>query len=202
MIYKQISKYLDDPAYYHLAVQQAVVEEYAGMPMLELTQPVFTAYQRVIKRHFDLVVGSILLLFSLPLMGLAALAIRIESAGPVILKQQRVGENGQLFDMLKFRTMIPDADRYLQQVAVENDTGQPIFKSAGDPRITKIGRFLRRASLDELPQLWNILQGDMSLVGPRPELPSTTRSIRPLAATAFYRPTGVNRLVAGEWQER
>ncbi len=184
------------PAYYHLAVQQAVVDEYAGMPMLELTQPVFTAYQRVIKRAFDLIVGSILLLFSLPLMGLAALAIRIESVGPVILKQQRVGENGQLFDMLKFRTMIPDADRYLHQVAVENDTGQPIFKSAGDPRITKIGRFLRRASLDELPQLWNILQGDMSLVGPRPELPQLLDLYAPWQRQRFTVPQGLT----GWWQ--
>jgi exopolysaccharide biosynthesis polyprenyl glycosylphosphotransferase len=184
------------PAYYHLAVQQAVVDEYAGMPMLELTQPAFTSYQRVIKRAFDLVVGSFLLLFSLPLMGLAAIAIRIECPGPVILKQQRLGENGQLFDMLKFRTMVPGADRYLQQVAIESETGQPIYKTADDPRITRVGRFLRRASLDELPQLWNILHGDMSLVGPRPELPQLLDLYAPWQRQRFTIPQGLT----GWWQ--
>jgi exopolysaccharide biosynthesis polyprenyl glycosylphosphotransferase len=184
------------PAYYHMAVQRATVEEYAGMPMLELSQPTLTAYQRVIKRVLDLVIGSFLFLIDLPLMGLVALAIRFEGPGPVMLKQQRVGENGQLFDMLKFRTMIPDADRYLHQIAIENDLGQPVYKTANDPRITKTGRFLRRTSLDELPQLWNVLIGDMSLVGPRPELPQLLDQYASWQRIRFTIPQGLT----GWWQ--
>jgi exopolysaccharide biosynthesis polyprenyl glycosylphosphotransferase len=184
------------PAYYHLAVQRATVEEYAGMPMLELTQVTLTAYQRVIKRIFDLIIGTFLFLIDLPLMALVALAIRLESPGPVLLKQQRVGENGQLFDMLKFRTMIPDADRYLHQIASENEIGQPVYKTANDPRITRTGRFLRRTSLDELPQLWNVLIGDMSLVGPRPELPQLLDQYATWQHLRFTVPQGLT----GWWQ--
>jgi exopolysaccharide biosynthesis polyprenyl glycosylphosphotransferase len=184
------------PAYYHVAVQRAAVEEYAGMPMLELSQPVLTPYQRVVKRAFDLVIGLILFIIDLPIMGIVALAIRLENPGPVLLKQQRVGENGQLFDMLKFRTMIPEADRYLHLVAREDEDGKPVYKSAHDPRITKTGHFLRRTSLDELPQLWNVLRGDMSLVGPRPELPQLLDLYAPWQHPRFSVPQGLT----GWWQ--
>jgi len=113
------------------------------------------------KRLFDIIVAGILLVFSLPAMAFIAIAIKFDSTGPVIFRQSRVGREGHTFEMLKFRTMVLDAEKLGD------------FSTARhDPRITRCGRFLRRTSLDELPQLFNVLFGDMSLVGPRPDVPS------------------------------
>ena len=127
----------------------------------------------VFKRLLDIVAATILLiLLALPLLTIALL-IRLESPGPVLFRQTRVGRWGQLFTMWKFRSMYIDAEARKAALLAENESGGGvIFKMKHDPRITRVGRFIRKASIDELPQLWNVLVGDMSLVGPRPALPS------------------------------
>lgn len=125
-----------------------------------------------VKRVQDVVLSVLGLLLLLPLMLLIALIIVIESPGesPIFI-QKRVGMNGKTFIFYKFRTMYPDAEQHLQELLDRNEMNGPVFKIKDDPRITKVGRILRKTSVDELPQLWNILKGDMSLVGPRPALP-------------------------------
>ena len=124
-----------------------------------------------LKRAFDLLAGSLILLGCSPLLLLVALAIRLDSPGPVFFPQDRVGKDGRPFRMLKFRSMRRDADRLLAELRDRNEASGPLFKMRNDPRVTRVGRFLRRSSLDELPQLFNVLRGEMSLVGPRPPIP-------------------------------
>jgi lipopolysaccharide/colanic/teichoic acid biosynthesis glycosyltransferase len=122
----------------------------------------------VVKRTMDVVFSSVALLFGLPLFSLIALAIKLESPGPILFAQQRCGKEGKEFSMLKFRTMVPDAEKRQSDLRASNAVDGPMFKLDEDPRITRVGKFLRKTSLDELPQLINVLRGEMSLVGPRP----------------------------------
>ena len=128
-----------------------------------------------IKRAQDVILSLVGLLVLMPILLLIALIIVIESPGesPIFI-QTRVGKNGKEFRFFKFRTMYPDAESHLEQLLAKNEMNGPVFKIKDDPRITKVGKILRRTSVDELPQLWNILKGDMSLVGPRPALPRET----------------------------
>lgn len=127
----------------------------------------------LIKRLIDIVASIVLLILLMPLFIIIMLLIYISSPGPVFYKQTRVGRWGSLFTMWKFRSMYCDADARLKEMMAQNEmTGGVIFKMKNDPRIIPIGRFIRKASIDELPQLWNVFKGDMSLVGPRPALPS------------------------------
>lgn len=130
-----------------------------------------TAY-RFIKRTFDIVFSAISIVLLFPFMCVVALLIKADSDGPVLFRQTRVGKNGKLFTIYKFRSMCIDAEKQLGSLKKKNEKDGPIFKIEDDPRITKIGRVLRRTSIDELPQLFNILHGDMAFVGPRPPLPS------------------------------
>jgi exopolysaccharide biosynthesis polyprenyl glycosylphosphotransferase len=123
------------------------------------------------KRVIDVVGASLGLLFTAPVLAVAAIAIRLNDGGPVIFRQQRCGLHGRRFTMLKLRTMVPDAEDRKVELAALNECKGPIFKLRTDPRITRVGRVLRKLSIDELPQLWNVLRGDMSLVGPRPPVP-------------------------------
>jgi exopolysaccharide biosynthesis polyprenyl glycosylphosphotransferase len=122
-----------------------------------------------LKQTLDVIVASVLLVALSPLLVLIALAIKLDSRGPILFRQSRAGLNGDFFRMLKFRTMVRDAEELLPQLVELDRLSEPVFKLRHDPRVTRVGRVLRRASLDELPQLWNVLRGDMSLVGPRPE---------------------------------
>ncbi len=131
--------------------------------------PPLSPAQRLVKRTMDIALSAIGLVLSAPLMLLAGLAIRLEGQGGVFFRQERVGERGKRFTMIKLRTMVPDAEARLDEALAGNVLDGPAFKIPDDPRVTRVGRFLRRWSLDELPQLWNVLKGDMSLVGPRPE---------------------------------
>lgn len=157
--------------FYDLALYRMGIADVAGIPMLDLRAPTLSEYQLQIKRAFDLVFGSLALILFSPLMVLTAMIIWLQDHGPIIFKQQRVGENGRIFTIYKFRTMVQKVEQYINfdSSAEENKTVIP--KTPNDPRITSIGRFLRRTSIDELPQLFNVLEGTMSLVGPRPELP-------------------------------
>ncbi len=119
------------------------------------------------KRITDIVLSSIGLLLLSPILIIVAIAIKIDSRGPIIFKQDRVGKDGKIFSMYKFRSMVVNAEELKQQLQSQNEMSGPMFKIKNDPRITKIGRFIRKTSIDELPQLLNVIKGDMSLVGPR-----------------------------------
>ncbi len=139
-----------------------------GIPLFELRPPAFVGMDWVVKRAFDLVVSGIVLLVGLPLwLGIAA-AVKLSSRGPVFYRDRRVGLGEQEFGMLKFRTMRADAAGRQAELEASNEADGPLFKIREDPRVTRVGAFLRRFSLDEIPQLWNVLRGEMSLVGPRP----------------------------------
>jgi len=138
-----------------------------------------TPPQRISKRIFDILLGVALQLLALPLMSIIALAIKLDSPGPIIFKQLRVGQHGRLFQIYKFRTMISGAEEQLGEDLPYDQDGNINHKIPDDPRVTRVGRFLRKTSLDELPQFINVLIGDMSLVGPRPELPIIVAGYQP-----------------------
>lgn len=184
------------PDYFHLAIHQASVDNLSGLFLLELKTPTLSPKQRLLKRAFDLAVSLVLLLPALLIMGLISLAIRLETPGVVIFRQKRVGENGRLFGMYKFRTMVTDAEKLQYLVEQEDEHGNILHKKTNDPRITKTGKFLRRTSLDELPQLFNVIKGEMSLVGPRPELPQLVDRYQNWQRQRFTVPQGMT----GWWQ--
>jgi lipopolysaccharide/colanic/teichoic acid biosynthesis glycosyltransferase len=181
-------------------LHKAVIEEFAGIPMLDLRAPALNYYQRIVKRAFDLVISILVLPISLILMGVIAILIRFEGPGPIFFRQKRVGENGRLFDIFKFRSMVPDAEEMRHQVEQYDENGNLIYKTATDPRVTRVGGILRRTSMDEIPQLFNVIKGDMSIIGPRPELPYLAQ-YEPWQRTRFAA-AGHHRLVAGEWSQR
>jgi exopolysaccharide biosynthesis polyprenyl glycosylphosphotransferase len=129
-------------------------------------------WQSFAKRLTDVLGAVVLLILCAPALAVIAFAIRLDSAGPIIYRQRRVGRDGKMFMFLKFRGMVADAEYQLENLQDLNEADGPIFKIRNDPRLTRVGRIIRRLSLDELPQLWNVVCGDMSLVGPRPPLPS------------------------------
>jgi lipopolysaccharide/colanic/teichoic acid biosynthesis glycosyltransferase len=151
---------------------------------------------RVLKRAVDLVAGSLLLLVCLPLCLLIALAIALVSPGPIFFVQERVGLGGRRFRMYKFRTMVDGAHLLHHDLAHLSDTDGPALKIANDPRVHPLGAFLRRNSLDELPQLWNVVRGEMSLVGPRPALPCEVADYQP----HYFRRLCVPPGMTGLWQ--
>ena len=157
------------PRYFHGGVVEPRLVWRRSVPLIQLSRPSLRGQQLALKRVMD-IVGSLCALLSLsPLLALIAALIRLDSRGPVLFRQERIGLGGRCFRMLKFRTMGVDADRRKAELAHLNHTGDPrLFKIPDDPRVTRVGRWLRKWSLDELPQLWNVLRGDMSLVGPRP----------------------------------
>jgi exopolysaccharide biosynthesis polyprenyl glycosylphosphotransferase len=138
------------------------------LPLFELKPPVFEGVDFAVKRSFDLVGGALIVLLSAPFMALIALAIKLSSRGPVLYRSVRPGIGGRPFACFKFRTMVQGAEHVQDELEQRNESGGALFKIRADPRVTSVGRFLRRWSLDELPQLFNVLRGDMSLVGPRP----------------------------------
>ncbi len=184
------------PDYFQMALHKAAVEEFAGIPMLDLRAPALNDYQRLVKRAFDLSITFLSMPAALLLMGAIAIAIRLEKNGKILFKQERMGENGRLFAMYKFRTMVSNAEELRPQIERRDEEGHIIHKLPDDPRVTRFGRFLRRTSLDELPQLFNILKGDMSLVGPRPELPYLVDLYEPWQRKRFAVPQGLT----GWWQ--
>jgi exopolysaccharide biosynthesis polyprenyl glycosylphosphotransferase len=147
------------------------VEELDGVPVYSMISGPDRVAALVVKRAIDAAVSAVALVLLLPLFVAIALAIRVTDGPTVLFRQVRVGLHGRRFGVLKFRTMVRDAEAQYPDVALRSDTRGPAFKMDADPRVTRLGRFLRRTSLDELPQLWNVLRGDMSLVGPRPAPP-------------------------------
>lgn len=159
------------PALTDIAGPRIHTQQVAGLPLIHVTTPTLEGGQRVAKRLFDLVVSGLLIGLSAPLMAILAIMVKVDSRGPVFFRQERVGIEGAHFGMMKFRSMVVDAEQRLAELEHRNEGNGVLFKIKNDPRITRIGGFLRRYSLDELPQLFNIFSGTMSLVGPRPPLP-------------------------------
>jgi exopolysaccharide biosynthesis polyprenyl glycosylphosphotransferase len=159
------------PASHHFAM-----EELEGIPLLSFTHASENdVLALAAKRAFDVVVSATALLIHAPVIAALAVAIRLDSPGPVFFRQRRVGKNGREFTLFKFRSMRVGAEDELAHLRRHNEMAGPVFKMREDPRVTRVGRLLRRTSLDELPQFWNVLRGEMSVVGPRPPLPSEVR---------------------------
>jgi exopolysaccharide biosynthesis polyprenyl glycosylphosphotransferase len=154
-------------------------------------------WAQTVKRLMDVALAAVLLLAFAPIFAVAALAVRVSSPGSIFFGQERVGLNGRRFLMYKFRTMTPDAEERLAEIEHLNEAGGPVFKLKEDPRVTRVGRFLRSSSVDELPQLLNVLKGDMSLVGPRP-LP--LRDVRGFDEDRHRRRFSVRPGITGLWQ--
>jgi exopolysaccharide biosynthesis polyprenyl glycosylphosphotransferase len=182
--------------FFDLALYKTGIEDFAGIPMLDLRASAIDDYQRMLKRIFDVSLSLICLIITVPIMGVLALAILLEDGQPVFFRQKRAGENGRVFDMFKLRTMVRNAENIKDTVEHFDEKGNLIHKVKGDPRVTKVGRFMRRFSLDELPQFFNILAGTMSLVGPRPEMPYLVEKYQPWQRKRFAVPPGLT----GWWQ--
>ncbi len=159
------------PELYELSLARIDMEAIEGIPLLGIKQKPLNRIQRGVMRATDIVGAALLLLLGSPIWLCFALIIKLTSSGEVVFAQPRVGLNGHMFKMYKFRTMQKNAEQMLHTLLAHNEAQGPLFKMKDDPRVTSIGKFLRRTSLDEIPQLLNVIKGDMSLVGPRPPLP-------------------------------
>jgi exopolysaccharide biosynthesis polyprenyl glycosylphosphotransferase len=188
------------PSWFELLGLKLDLQEMEGTPLLTIPYTQLSASSRVLKRVLDVAITSVVLLVLAPVFLLVAIAIKLDSPGPVFFRQQRVGRENKPFTMLKFRSMYEGADARKAEVAAMNFHGggldDGLFKVKDDPRITRVGRFVRRLSLDELPQLVNVLRGDMSLVGPRPLIESEARRV----AGRFRRRGSLTPGVTGLWQ--
>ena len=169
---------------------------WAAFRSIGLRDPAIDGFQRFVKRLFDIAISASILVLLAPILALVGIAIKLEDRGPIFYRAERVGENGHLFRMLKFRSMIVDADKIQPEVNQVDDTGDLVHKQADDPRVTRVGRFIRRTSIDELPQLVNVFKGEMSLVGPRPEMPWLVDKYEPWQRKRFAVPQGIT----GWWQ--
>ena len=167
-----------------------------GLPLIAVDMPRYTGVKYLGKRAFDVIVGGLGTLALMPVMLIAALAIKLEDRGPIFYRQERVGVNGDRFRITKFRSMVPDAEAKQAELRARHDGNAILFKLRADPRVTRVGRFIRRYSIDELPQLFDVLRGDMSLVGPRPPLPTEVD----LYDQHVHRRLYVKPGITGPWQ--
>lgn len=156
---------------FSIGIVKSGLSYFGDMPLIHFQTPPGDRWELSVKRILDIGVSTLLLVALSPIFLIVALLVRCSSPGPVIFRQTRVGLNGRLFELLKFRSMAADSEQRLDSLREQNEMQGPVFKIKDDPRVTPVGRFLRRYSLDELPQLWNVLRGEMSLVGPRPPVP-------------------------------
>ncbi len=177
-------------------------------PLLGLRRTPTSEVGMALKRMMDILVASIMLVLASPIMLLTALAVKFTSEGPVFFKQERSGRQGRRFMMYKFRSMVVDAEKRKKELAHLNEMSGPVFKIRRDPRITRVGQIIRKTSIDELPQLFNIIKGDMSLVGPRPPLPSEVEQYKPWqrrrlsvkpGLTGLWQVSGRNNVDFEEW---
>lgn len=184
------------PRLFELVTWQSHIEELHGLTVMDVAPPSLGPISRATKRSLDIVVSTGTLVALSPLMLVAAVAIKVTSPGPVFFRQERVGYKGKTFRIIKFRTMQNGADEIKIDLRDHNDVDGPLFKLHNDPRVTSVGRFLRQFSLDEMPQLINVLLGKMSLVGPRPFVPNESAGIDGWAARRFEVRPGMT----GLWQ--
>lgn len=184
------------PRYYELISARSHVEDLSGLPMVDIAPASMGVGARWLKRSFDVAISSLVLLVTSPLFALAAVAVAVSSPGPVFFRQERMGRGKRTFSILKFRTMVVDAEDARDNLLHLNQADGPLFKMAEDPRVTPVGRFLRKTSLDEIPQLFNVWKGDMSLVGPRPFVVPEAEEIDGWARKRFEVKPGMT----GLWQ--
>lgn len=184
------------PDLFQIALSSVVVENLDGIPLFGVREPRLQDWERLFKRGCDLLLASLGLVLIVPLYAILAVAIKLDSPGPVIFRQTRVGQGQRQFSCLKFRTMFVNAEEQLDTLRERNEATGPIFKIKDDPRRTRVGRFLRRTSLDELPQIWNVLKGEMSVIGPRPPIPAEVESYEPWHLQRLQAPPGIT----GLWQ--
>lgn len=185
------------PDLYGIAAQQVTVDTTFGRPLITIRDVALSGRRELLKRLLDIVLSVLVLApFGLLVMLAIAVAIKLDSPGPVLFRQKRLTRDGSTFWVYKFRSMYVDAERHLQQLRSQNEATGPIFKMRDDPRLTRVGRWLRRASLDELPQIFNILLGEMSWVGPRPPLPAEVERYEEWQKRRLGRTTGLT----GLWQ--
>ncbi len=193
---------------YNLHIAKARQTDFNGFPLLEFKTFYAKEWQLFLKRLLDIVISVFALVFFSPLILLVALIIRITSSGPVFFKQTRIGLNGRKFMLYKFRSMVADAESRKGELDMHNEMDGPVFKIKHDPRITPIGYIIRKTSVDELPQFFNVLKGDMSIVGPRPPLISEVEhyeawqrrrlSLKP-GITCIWQVSGRNKIGFEEW---
>ncbi|HTS17258.1 MAG TPA: sugar transferase [Verrucomicrobiae bacterium] len=197
--------------FFRTSIAKATVDDFYGKPLLIFRTTPEISWQLVCKRVIDVTGAFIGLVVLGPLLMLpVAIILKITSPGPVLFKQKRSGLHGRLFTMLKFRSMVTNAEMLKAELEVFNEMSGPVFKMQDDPRCTPFGRFLRRTSIDELPQLWNVLVGDMSLVGPRPPIPTEVQhydpwhrrrlSVKP-GLTCIWQISGRNRIGFDQWMK-
>lgn len=179
-----------------MSISRVQVEVLNGIPLIGVREPSIRGWKRAVKRAVDVLLVATGLAVLSPLMALITIAIRLDSPGSAIFKQVRVGRDGEEFLLYKFRTMRENAEQDKKHLSHRNEAGGPIFKIRDDPRCTRLGRFLRRSSLDELPQLYNVLRGEMSVIGPRPPLPSEVARYKPW----HRRRLDVSPGITGLWQ--
>ncbi len=184
------------PDFFHLTLNRMVLNNIFGIPLLDLRASALNEYQRLLKRVFDVIATSVILIPGIPLMAFVYLTILIIDGRPVVFSQKRVGENGKVFRMIKFRTMVRDAYKDFEKMLKTDELGRPIYKVKDDPRVTPLGKILRSLGLDEFPQFFQVLRGTMSLVGPRPELPEIVETYEPWQRLRLTVPQGVT----GWWQ--
>jgi exopolysaccharide biosynthesis polyprenyl glycosylphosphotransferase len=179
-----------------IAADRLIARPLGRRPVLYVEPVRRVGWRAVAKRMFDIAVAGALLLVLLPLLTVCALFIKIDSRGPVLFRQRRLGKGGKQFSVLKLRTMVVGAEQMVDDLQTHNEADGPLFKLREDPRVTRAGRILRKTSFDELPQLWNVLRGEMSLVGPRPALESETEGWTPELALRLRVKPGIT----GMWQ--
>ena len=184
------------PRYFELLSWRSKMDDLCGLPIVDIAPPSLGLMDRLLKRSFDLVLSMLLLAVLWPFLAAVAVAIKMSSPGPVFFCQDRVGKGGRVFRMVKLRSMRQDAEQVKDGLRDENEVEGPLFKIRADPRVTPIGRFLRKTSLDELPQLFNVIVGHMSLVGPRPFVPAESEQIEGWAKKRFEARPGLT----GLWQ--
>jgi len=186
------------PSYSELFTSNATIEELDGIPVVSLPPMRFSRSVRTLKRIIDFTAASAGLIVLSPLLAISAIAIKLDTPGPVFFRQKRHGRGGSEFEILKFRSMVADAEAQRMAMAELNEMegSGPLFKMAKDPRVTKVGEFLRKTSIDELPQLWNVVRGEMSLVGPRPFVVHESEQITGWAGRRLDTTPGIT----GLWQ--
>jgi exopolysaccharide biosynthesis polyprenyl glycosylphosphotransferase len=193
------------------SIARATLDDFCGKPLLVFRTTPDLSWQLVFKRLIDIVGALVGLAVLGPLVMLpAAVAIKLTSPGPILFRQRRSGLHGRLFTMYKFRSMVDNAEMLRVELETFNEMSGPVFKMTRDPRVTPVGRFLRKTSIDELPQLWNVLRGEMSLVGPRPPIPSEVQqydawhrrrlSMKP-GLTCLWQISGRNQIGFDHWMK-
>jgi len=190
------------------SVAKTKIDDFYGIPLVTYTTTPHDVTLLSIKRFLDIIGSAFGILVLSPLFAVVALAIKLTSPGPVLFTQERMGRNGRIFNLYKFRSMYEDAEKRKKELETLNERSGPAFKIRDDPRVTRVGKLIRKSSLDETPQFWNVLKGDMSLVGPRPPLPDEVKqydswqrrrlSMKP-GLTCFWQIEGRNEIDFNEW---